>query len=95
MKYPKLNKSRKKAIRELYEFCLEHQFTLVGTADFHDQGDEDQFEIDIGVNGVEIEAVPKDQSESPRHPTSHFLVDKESGKWQEGTLTPTLVIGHD
>jgi len=95
MKYPKLNKRRKKAIRELYEFCLERGFTVIGTADFHDDGDEDQFEIDIGVAGVEIECVPKEPTKKRKHPTHHFLVDKEDGKWQEGAVTPVLVIGHD
>jgi hypothetical protein len=95
MKYPKFNKSRKEAMRALYELCLEHQFTIAGTADFHDEGEEDRFEIDIGVAGVEIEAVPKESEKQRQHPTHHFLVDKEDGKWQKGVLQPVIVIGHD
>ena len=67
MKHSKLNKSRKAAIKALYELCLEHQFTIVGTADFHDEGEEDQFEVDIGVAGVEIECLPKEE-DRPRKP---------------------------
>jgi hypothetical protein len=90
MKYSKLNKSRKMALRELYEFCLERKFTIVGTADFHDDGeddgeDDDIFEIYIGVAGVEIECLPKEPKQRQRQNlTQHFLVDKKDGKWQKG-----------
>jgi hypothetical protein len=95
MKYPKFNASRKAAMRALYELCLEHKFTIVGTADFHDEGEEDQFEIDIGVAGVEIQAIPKDPPPKPKRPTHYFLEGYGDGKWQKGELQPTIVIGHD
>ena len=97
MKHSKLNGSRKKAIKALYKLCLEHRFTIVGTADFHDKGEEDRFEVDVGTSGVEIECLPKEQlePEEPKHPRHHFLVHKKDGKWQRGALHPTLETDTD
>ena len=75
-------------MKELYKLCGEYEFTIVGVVDFHDEGDEDEFDVDIGVAGVEIECRPKDEPEfeKPQHPTFNFLINKDDGKWQKGSI---------
>jgi hypothetical protein len=87
LKHAVLTTNRKKVLKELYKFCTDHGISIMDSViDFRDDDWQDNLRVTVGVAGVEVECLPRNEPEpepEPKNPGYMFLVDKFKGEWRD------------